>query len=91
MSGYLERERNCETHHICPKPSDPSLLVNGDVNMYIPWNAPVEAVGRIFAFGQVESAGEVMAVRDVDEGAGNGDGDDGDGDGTTSGSNIHSK
>ena len=59
--------------------------------MYVLWNAPVEALGQIFAFGQVESAGEVMAARDIDEGAGNSDGDDGDGDGTTSGSNVHSK
>ena len=68
--------------------------------MYLPWNAPVEALGRTLAFGEVESGDEAIAPSVEGERAcdGNGDqnGDDGDdgGDGdkggTMSGSSIHS-
>ena len=46
--------------------------------VYIPWNVPVEALStanRKIAFGQVESAGEVVVVRVINETAGNGVGD----------------
>jgi len=42
--------------------------------VYIPWNAPVEALSTAnqkIAFGQVESAGEAVVGRVVDETAGN--------------------
>ena len=66
---------------------------NGDV--HLPWNVPVGVLGRMFAFGQPESRGEAIVLRDVEgetaEGAGNGGGDqDGDRDGMTSGSSIDS-
>ena len=32
-----------------------------DVNVYLPWNAPVEALGQTFEFGQVEGRDEVIA------------------------------
>ena len=64
---------------------------NGDV--YLPWNAPVEAPSRTFAFGQPESGDKVIAPDFECEGAGDGDGDgssdDGDMDGTTSGGGVH--
>ena len=68
--------------------------------MYLPWNAPVEALGRTLAFGEVESGDEVIAPSVEGERAcdGNGDqngndGDDGgDGDkgGTMSGGGMDS-
>ena len=69
------------------------------VDIHIPWNVPVEVLGRTFEFGQLERAGEAI-VPDVEgemaEGAGDGDGsrdrgDDGvDGNGTTSSGHIDS-
>ncbi|KIM67354.1 hypothetical protein SCLCIDRAFT_21204 [Scleroderma citrinum Foug A] len=38
----------------------------GDVNVYLPWNAPVEALGRTLALGEVESGGEAIALRDIE-------------------------
>ena len=68
---------------------------NGDV--YVPWNAPVRAQGRIFAFGEVESGEKAIAPslegeRTVggDGDPNGGDGDSGDGDGTASGNGIDS-
>ena len=68
--------------------------------MYVPWNMPVEALGRIFVFGQPER-GEKAIVPDVegeracdaDANGSRGDGDDGgigDVDGTMSGSSVDS-
>ena len=53
---------------------------NGDV--YVPWNVPVEAPGRMFEFRLVESAGEAIAPSVEGERAcdGNGNGSGGDGD-----------
>ena len=70
----------------------------GDINVYVLWNAPVEAPGRTFAFGQLESGVEAI-VPDVEgemaEGAGDGGGgrdeDDGDGDDMESGSSADSQ
>ena len=62
--------------------------------MYLPWNTPVEALGRMLAFGEVESGDEVIVPRDVEgERAGIGIGDrdgDGDGDGTMNGGSVDS-
>ena len=66
----------------------------GDVNMYLPLDAPIEVPSRMFAFGQVEGADEVIAPSFECEGTGDGDGDrdgdDGGVGGTMSGSGIHS-
>ena len=69
----------------------------GNIDVYIPWNVPVEAPSRTFAFREAESRDEAIAP-DVEgetaEGNGDGDGDqygdDGDGDGITSGGSIDS-
>ena len=62
--------------------------------MYLPWNAPVEALGRTVAFREVESGVEAIAPKVEGENAGIGvgdrDGDEGGMDGTTSGGGIHS-
>jgi len=87
----------CET--TTPEPTYQRKRVStGDRDTYIPSNTPVEAVGtanRMFAFGQVESAGEGMTGNAVDETAGDGDGNrnggDGDVHGTTSSGHIHLK
>ena len=66
------------------------------VDVYLPWDAPIEALGRTFEFRQAESGVEVIAPiveGETVEGAGNGDGDDGgdgDVDGTTSGDTVDS-
>ena len=69
-----------------------------DVDIYIPWNVPIEALGQTFEFGQAESGVEAIAPiveGETVEGAGDcdgdRDGDDGSVDGTTSGSDIDSK
>ena len=72
----------------------------GEVDVYAPWNAPVEALGtanRTFAFGEVESRDEAIApgveVEKAGDGDGDGnggDGDDGDANGTTSGGDADS-
>ena len=66
--------------------------------MYVPWNAPIEVLGRAFEFGEVKSAGKAIApivegerAGDGDGGRNGGDGDDeqdGDRDGTTSGGSV---
>ena len=60
--------------------------------MYIPWNAPVEALGRTLVFGEAESGVEAIAPmvkgENVGVGIGDRDGNDGDGDGTTSGGSV---
>ena len=50
--------------------------------MYLPWNAPVEALGRTLAFGEVESGDEAIAPSVEGERAcdGNGDQNSDDGD-----------
>ena len=60
--------------------------------MYLPWNTPVEVLGRMLAFGEVESRDEGIVPRDVEgERVGIGDRDgDGDRDGTTSSSSVDS-
>jgi len=79
-----------------PKPTYQWKWVSSrGINIYIPWNTTVEALstanGKI-AFGQVESAGEAVVARVVDEMAGNGVGNrnrgNSDVDGTTSGGNV---
>ena len=63
--------------------------------MYVPWNAPVEALGQTLAFGQPERGDEAIVPDVKSERAGNGDddqyGDDGDVGDTTSGSSVHLK
>ena len=39
----------------------------GDGDTYAPWNVPIDHTSRKFTFGQVESAGEVVVARVVDE------------------------
>ena len=51
-----------------------------DVSVYLPWNAPVEALGRTFEFGQPESGDEVIAPSIEGETARDQNGDDSDGD-----------
>ena len=46
-----------------------------DIDVYVPWNAPIEALGRTLVFGQVESAGGWMTTDFEGEGAGDGDDD----------------
>ena len=68
-----------------------------NVDVYIPWNAPVEAPSRTFAFGEAESGDEAI-VPDIEgemaEGNGDGDGDqygdDGDSNGIMSGGSVDS-
>ena len=69
----------------------------GDISVYLPWNAPIEALGRTLVFREVKSGEKAIApsvegktARD-DDGNGDpnrGDGDSGDGDGTASGNSI---
>ena len=89
---------------VTPKPAYQWKRVsNGDSDMYIPWNAPVKALGRTLALREAESGDEVIAPRNAKEaaeGAGDGDGDqngdggdnggDGDVDSTTSGGDANS-
>ena len=70
-----------------------SVSVN-DIDMYLPWNTPVEALGRTFEFGEVESGGEAIVPRSEGDGAGEGngdqDGDNGDVGGMTSSGDVDS-
>ena len=66
-------------------------------NVYLPWNVPIEVLGRTFAFGEVESRGEAIAPGSEGETAqraGDGDGDrdskDDGKEGTTSGGDVDS-
>ena len=63
-------------------------------NVYVSWNAPVEAPGRTLVFGEAESRVKVIVPRFEADGAGdsngNRDSDDRDGDGTVSSGNINS-
>ena len=64
----------------------------GNVDVYVPWNMPVEALGtmkRTIAFGQVKSGDEAIAPSIEDERADDGVGNQ-DGDGTTSGGSVDS-
>ena len=68
-----------------------------DIDIDVPRSAPVEALGRTFAFGRLESEEEVVAPGaegKTAEGNSNGDGDrygdDGDGDSIMSGGSIDS-
>ena len=65
--------------------------------MYVPWNVPIEVLGRALAFEEVESRDKVFVPIIEGERAGNGngnrDGDDkwsGDVDGMTSGDDVDS-
>ncbi|KIM50318.1 hypothetical protein SCLCIDRAFT_34417 [Scleroderma citrinum Foug A] len=103
-AGHREAP-SVETHAMIPANKMESvtylLMERVSVNvsdMYLLWNAPIEAPGRKLVFGEVE--GGVKAVAPIvegetPEGAGNGDGnqyrDNDDSDSTTSGSGIHSK
>ena len=66
-----------------------------DGDVYVPWNAPVEALGRTLTFGQPERGDKVIVPDVKSERAGNSDddryGDDGDVGDTTSGSSVHLK
>jgi len=66
----------------------------GDGDVYLLQNTPIDRTGRIFVFGQAESAGEAVVARVVDETAGDGNGrrngGDGDVNGTTSSGNVDS-
>ena len=44
------------------------------VDVYIPWNAPIEALGRTFEFGEADSRDEAIAPSLEGERAGDGDG-----------------
>ena len=66
-----------------------------DIDVYLPWNVPVAALGWMFAFRQVESGDKVIVPSLKGERAGNGDPnggdrDGGDGDGMTSSSSVDS-
>ena len=59
-----------------PKPADRWRKVSAEeINVYIPWDAPVEALGRMFEFGQVEGRDEAIAPSVEGERACDGDGD----------------
>ncbi|KIM68355.1 hypothetical protein SCLCIDRAFT_20264 [Scleroderma citrinum Foug A] len=71
-----------------------------DIDIYLPWNAPIEALGQTLAFGEVESGEKVIApgfegegagvgVGDQNRGAGDNAGDDDEG-GTMSGGGVDS-
>ena len=75
----------------------------GDVDVYVPWDAPVEVPSRRFVFGWLEKAGEAIApsvesrdeaivpnVEMAEDGNGNRSGDGDDGDGTASSGNVNS-
>ena len=77
-----------------PKPADRWKRVSADdTYVYLPWNAPIEALSQMFEFGQVEGADEAIAPSFECEGAGDGDGDrdrdDGSMGGTTSSGSVH--
>ena len=76
------------------KPADRWKQVSADdTYVYLPWNAPIEALSQTFKFRQPESREEAIVPRDIEgERAGDGDGDqdgDGDLDGTTSGGDTN--
>ncbi|KIM54280.1 hypothetical protein SCLCIDRAFT_31227 [Scleroderma citrinum Foug A] len=71
-----------------------------DIDVYLPWNAPIEALGRMLVFGEVESGEKAIApgfegegagvgIGDRNGGAGDNAGDDDEG-GTTSGGGVDS-
>ena len=68
----------------------------GNVNVYLPWNVPIEALRRTLAFGEAESGEEAIAPIIEGERAGNGGGDrngddeSGDGNGMASSCNVDS-
>ena len=45
------------------------------IDVYLPWNVPVEALGQTFEFGEVESRDKAIAPSLEGEIAGDGDGD----------------
>ena len=65
------------THEIVT--SDPTYqwkrVSTKDIDVYPPWNAPIEALGRTLAFGEVESGEKAIAPGFEGEGAGIGIGD----------------
>ena len=63
----------------------------GDGDVYVPWNVPIEVLGRTFEFRRLESGVEAIVLSNIEgERAGDGDQDgEGDGiDGTTSSSHV---
>ena len=81
-----------------PKPTRQWKRVSVEgVDVYLPWDVPVEVPSRTFAFGQPESGAEPIAASVEGERAGDGGGDrdgddrgDGDVDGMTSGNSVDS-
>ena len=62
-----------------------------DVDIYLPWDAPVEVTSRTLTFGEVESGDTAIAPSVEGERACDSNGDpSSDGDGTMSGSSIDS-
>ena len=58
-----------------PEPTNQWKSVSIDnVDVYIPWNAPVEVLGQTFVCGQVESGDKVIVLSNV-KGKRAGDGD----------------
>ena len=80
-----QKTRNSPTAHEIerPKPTYQRKRVGtGDGDVYVPWNAPVEALGRAFVFGRLESACEEIesgeqAIAPSVEGKRAGDGNSG--------------
>ena len=65
----------------------------GDINVYVPLNAPIEALGptsQTFAFREVESGDKVIAPSLEGKRAGNSDGRQREGDGMVSSGNVDS-
>ena len=66
-----------------------------NIDAYVPWSMPIEALGQTFAFGEAQSGGKAIVPSidggDIKERAGSRNGDDGDVDDTESSSNIDSQ
>ena len=75
----------------------------GDVDVYVPWDAPVEVPSRTFVFGRLEKAGEAIGpsvesgdeaiapnIEMAEDGNGNRSGDGDDRDGMASSGNVDS-
>ena len=103
VTGNVRKGRNTsETQNSLNTPENRMLesicrrrIVSIDnINIHIPWNTPVEAPGRMFAFGPFGSGDEAIAPSVEGERAGDSDsdrnGDDGDGDSTASSGNVDS-
>ena len=72
--------RNSPVMHeiVTPEPTIQWRKVNTEeINVYVPWDVPVEALGQMFVFGEAQSRIEVIALGFEGEGTGEGDGDGG--------------